>query len=748
MAGGIEVAQAYVSIIPSMKDSQKTIAKELGAETIGKQAGQEIGDGIQNGISIKDVAIGQVLGNIITDAARKAADTAKQLIGDAFANAGNYEQLAGGMNKLFGSDAQAVIDNAQNAYLTAGMSANDYMEKVTGLASKLVSSTGGDTKEAARLADQAIRDMSDNVNVFGTDAESVQNAIMGIAKGNFSMLDNLSLGFDGTKQGMVDLINASGILDHTLEDTGDLADVSFSQMLEAIHKVQSDMEITDTTINEAMGTLEGSANATKAAWENVLTAVGTGDSAQLESAITGLIDSLFGLINEKTGEREGGLLENVLRIAGNIATSVASQLPSLVGQMFAELPNVLTEAVDGIMASGNPIVEGFKNSIDADALGYVFANASKGITDAFGSVTDFIASHGEEIGSILGTITNAIGMVTDAVSIVIETVAPFVPMIAGIFAALKGYTIITSIVGAISSFVGMATTAIGMIGSLPGLIAVITTALGGPVTIIVAIVGAIAGFIATNEDARNVVISVWNTVKDTIVNVMTAVMAVIGPAWETIKATVSNALTSVMSVVSTVLGNVRTIFQTIWDAIKTLVQNAIDRVKSTIDSISTIVANVRATFQSVKDAIMNPINQAKEAVTNAINAIKDIVNNAHLSLPRFKLPHFNINGGELPWGIGGKGSPPSISVDWYARGGYVDGATLIGVGERGGEFIWPSYDPYLDHYAEALATHINGTGNNIYIDGARINDDVAIRDAMLNFLETLQRRGAMNVGTV
>lgn len=747
MASGIEVAQAYVTIIPSMKDSQRTIAKDLGAETVGQQAGREIGDGIQNGISVKDIAIGQVLGNIVTDAARKAADTAKQLIGDAFAGAGSYEQLTGGIEKLFGGDAQRVIDNAQGAYMTAGKSANEYMEQVTGLAGKLVNSTGGDTAEAARLADQAIRDMSDNVNVFGTDAEGVQNAIMGIAKGNYSMLDNLSLGFDGSKQGMVDLINASGILDHTLEDTGDLADVSFAQMLEAIHKVQTDMGITDTTVKEAMGTLEGSANATKAAWENVLTAVGTGDSSQLESAVTGLIDSLFGIIDEKTGEREGGLIENVLRIGGNVARSVAGALPSLVGEMFANLPAVVGEVVAGVMGSGNPIVEGFKSSVDADALGYVFANASKGITDAFGQVASFIGAHGEQIGSVLGTVANAIGMVVDAVSIVVETVAPFAPMVAGIFAALKGYTIISSIVGAISTFVGMATTAIGMIGSVPGLIAVVTTALGGPVTIIVGIVGAIAGFIATNEEARNVVIGVWNQVKDTFTTVMGVVVPILSAAWETIKSTVTSALSVVSSVVSSVLGTVKTTFSNIWDAIKTLVQNAIDRVKSVITGISTIVGSVQATFNSVKDAIMNPINSAKDAVSNAIGRIKDIINNAHLKLPHFALPHFNINGGELPWGIGGKGYPPSISVSWYARGGYAEGAQLIGVGERGGEFIWPSYDPYLDHYAEALASHMDGTGNNIYIDGARINDDAEIRDAMLNFLVTLQRRGAMNVGT-
>ena len=715
MAGGkgIEVAQAYVTIIPSMKDSQKTIARELNADAVGNEAGKDIGDGIQRGLSVKDIAIGQVLGNIITSAASKAADAAKQLIGDAFSGAGTYEQLAGGMEKLFGDSAQTVIDNAQGAYLTAGKSANEYMEQVTGFAATLVKSTGGDTEEAARLADMAIRDMSDNVNTFGTDADSVQNAIQGIAKGNYSMLDNLSLGFAGSQQGMVDLINASGVLDHTLTDTGELADVSFGTMLEAIHAVQEQTGITDTTVNEAMGTLEGSANATKSAWENVLTAIGTGDSKQLDKAIDGLVDSLFGTINKKTGEREGGLLSNVIRIGGNVMKSLADKLPSLVGKALENLPKVISDIADKLLKSDNPFIKGFTSAFQAPELG----SALDGIKGVFEAVVTFFTENGETIGTIVGTIATAIGKVVEVVSQVFDVVAPLIPMIAGAFAALEGFTVISSIVSAVSGFIGVVGPALGMIQSIPGLVAVITTALGGPIPIIIAIVGAIVGFIATNEDARKVVLDVWNAIKDGVTKAIEFLKKFIPETWDNIKNTVKTTVDTIRTTVVTTWDNIKTTVTTTIDSIKTGVTEKWNAIKETVaDTVENIRNAISEKFEAAKEkafGIFDGIKDGiKEKIEWAYNKVKGIIDdikglfNFEWSLPQPKLPH-------ITWGwddVGGIVSVPTFGIDWYATGGFVQGAQLVGVGERGGEFIWPSYEPYLDRYADALAERIGGGG--------------------------------------
>ena len=292
------IGTSYLTVVPKFEDG--SLAKM--AADAGPSAGAAIGDGISAGLSAKAVVIGNVITGALKTAISSAIGIGKEIAGGIYEGYAANEQLVGGMKKLFGdADYMTVVENANKAWSTAGMSANDYMQTVTSFSASLVNSLGGDTEAAAALADQAIQDMADNVNTFGTDASMVQNAVMGLAKGNYTMLDNLSLGFAGNQQGMLDLINASGVLGEKLTDTSQLADVGFDTMLEAIHAVQENMGITGTTANEAMGTLEGSATATKAAWENVLTSIGSGDSSKVKAAASGLVDSLFGTINTETG---------------------------------------------------------------------------------------------------------------------------------------------------------------------------------------------------------------------------------------------------------------------------------------------------------------------------------------------------------------------------------------------------------------------------------------------------------------
>lgn len=680
------IGTAYLQVVPKMSTGE--LVKD--AERAGTTAGGDIGEGIGSGIGAKSV----VIGNIVTDAIRSAVgaaiDVGKQIAGGIYEGFSANEQLTGGMQKLFGDDATAVIQNANDAWKTAGMSANEYMEGVTSFAAALVDSTGGDTAEAARLADVAMRAMSDNVSTFGTDAESVQNAIKGLAKENYMMLDNLSLPFAGTKQGMMDLINASGVLDEQLTDTSQLSEVGFGTMVEAIQRVQEQYGIAGTTAKEAMGTLEGSATATKAAWENVLTAIGTGDASQVQSATEGLMDALFGTIDEKTGEREGGLIENVTALAQRAFDALGAALPGMLDTALDAMPPEI----------GGPLREAF---------------------ETIGNVV-------ETIGPV---VVDAISAIVGAVQTIAPVVAPLLPIIAGAMAAVKIVGVVMSIVSAVSGFISMASAAIGMISGLPALIGAIVTLLGGPVTIIAAIVGAIIAFIATNEDARNKVIEVWTAIKDAVVNFVLGMANTVLNKWNALKVGVIRTVTAIKTTVSN-----------IWNAIKSTVSNVVSGITSTVTSkFNALKSTVAAIFNGVKSAITDPINTAKSVVSDAIERIKSIINGAHLELPKFKLPHFNINGGKLPWGIGGKGSPPSISVDWYARGGYVDDATLIGAGERGGELIWPSYAPYLDRYADALAARINGVGN-VYVNGT-VNDAPQIRAVTKDYLMQLARLGAI-----
>ena len=653
------IGTSYIEVVPKFKNG--SIA-EVAADA-GVGVGAQLADGISTGLSAKAV----VIGNVVTGALKTAVDSAVS-IGTEIAS-GIYEgyaaneQLVGGIKKLFGeADYMAVVENANKAWSTAGMSANDYMSTVTSFSASLISSLGGDTEAAAELADQAMRDMADNVNTFGTDAQSVQNAVMGLAKGNYTMLDNLSLGFAGNQQGMLDLINASGVLGEKLTDTSQLADVGFGTMLEAIHAVQENMGITGTTANEAMGTLEGSATATKAAWENVLTSIGSGDSSKVKAAASGLVDSLFGTINTETGAREGGLIANLTGLASRAFEALGAALPGMLDSALNSLPPDI----------GGPLREAF---------------------ETIGNVIETVAP----------VVTAAIGGIVTAVGTIAPVVAPLLPIIAAAMGAIQIVGVITSIVGAIGGFVAAAGTAIGMIGGIPGLIAVITTVLGGPVAAIAAVVAAVVAFVATNEDARTAIVNAFNAIKTGVTNALNAA-----------KATVTN------------------------------VANAI--VNGVRNKFNSLVGTVQGIFNRVKTAIMTPINAAKSAVQSAINKISSIIRGVKLQLPHINLPHFSVKGGSAPWGIGGKGSLPKFSVSWYARGGYFDQPTLLaGVGEKGGEFVWPSYAPYLDRYADALASRIGGGGGqvvNLYLDGMRVNDDDAIRRDVLNLVSDLSRYNA------
>jgi hypothetical protein len=426
-----------------------------------------------------------------------------------------------------------------------------------------------------------------------------------------------------------------------------------------------------------MGTLEGSATAASAAWQNVLTSIGSGDPAQVKAAASGLVDALFGAIDSETGKREGWLIPNVVALAQRSFDALAQALPGMLDSALNTLPPEV----------GGPLREAL---------------------EAIGTAVTTVAP----------IVTTAISGIVTAVGTIAPVVAPLLPIIASVLGAVKIAGVITTIVGAVGGFITAAGTAIGMISSLPGLIAVVTTVLGGPVTIIAAIVGAIVAFIATNEDARNAVVEVWNAIKDGITGAVEGAIQFVTGAWDGLKSSVTTTMASIQTTVGTV-----------WNGIKAMaVEKAKDMVTGIVHGIQGLRARVSSVFNGVKTAIMTPVNAARDAVRGAIDRIKSIINGAHLSLPHFALPHFRINGGKLPWGIGGKGTPPSINVDWYARGGWIDNPTLLaGVGERGGEFVWPSYAPYLDRYADALAARMGGTGGvtvNLTYNGSGDADEL------------------------
>ena len=280
--------------------------------------------------------IGVAVGAVVVAAGAAAVALGKEVV-SAFAD---YEQLVGGVDTLFKDSSAAVQEYANNAFKTAGISANEYMETVTGFSASLIQSLGGDTEKAARYADMAITDMSDNANKMGTDMQSIQNAYQGFAKQNYTMLDNLKLGYGGTKQEMERLLADAGKIAGVKFDISSYADV-----VEAIHVMQESMGIAGTTALEAEQTISGSINAMGAAWQNLL--VGFGDpDADMGALTKSLVDAFQNVVKNITP-----VIENLVQALPVAFKALLPAISSMLPMLLEVATGLLTQVIDAIVAS-------------------------------------------------------------------------------------------------------------------------------------------------------------------------------------------------------------------------------------------------------------------------------------------------------------------------------------------------------------------------------------------------------------
>lgn len=323
------------------------------------------------------------IGAGLVDLGLKAADVGKQIAMDALDNVASFEQLEGGIKKLFGDDVyQTVVGNANKAFKTAGMSTNEYLENVTSFSASLISGLGGNTKKAAEYADRAIRDMSDNANTFGVDMETIQAAYKNFARDNFTMLDSLSLGYAGTKEGMHKLIADASTMTEEMDTLGisvDKDSMSFDNMINAISVVQERMKITGTTANEAAGTIEGSISSMKAAWQNFLT--GTISPAEFAETAFQAADNVinaFGGILPRLAEGFGQMTPKVLEkggeLIGKLANALQDKAPEFIqrGADFVEkLGRGLVQAIPNFLSQALPMVQDFTANLRTGASKFI-----------------------------------------------------------------------------------------------------------------------------------------------------------------------------------------------------------------------------------------------------------------------------------------------------------------------------------------------------------------------------------------
>lgn len=357
-----------------------------------------------------------------------------------------YEQLEGGVKKLFGDDdMKTVIKNADQAFKTAGMSANQYLETTTSFAASLIAGLDGDTAKAAEIADKAIRDMSDNANTFGTDISLIQNAYQGFAKQNYTMLDNLKLGYGGTASEMARLINDSGVLGDTVTVTAsNINRVSFDKIIEAINVTQNRMGIMETTVNEAGTTIQGSITAMKASWENLITALssGTGD---VDQKIDEFVESVV-TVGEKLKPVAKTAISGIVTLVKTLGPQIIKELPGLVQEL---LPEALNAAMGLVGSLSDMLLNGGAETLLDTAFDMLFMLLDGLLValtdgDAIGKITQLIIdlalklTDPETLKELLGASLKIIKALANGLSKNIPELVKAVPdMILGIVQAIS-----------------------------------------------------------------------------------------------------------------------------------------------------------------------------------------------------------------------------------------------------------------------------------------------------------------------
>ncbi|MBR2912891.1 MAG: hypothetical protein IKC40_03090, partial [Oscillospiraceae bacterium] len=554
MSGMNEVARATVTIIPNMKGSQETIAKELGASTdkAGTSAGKSLGKSLLAGATA--VGVGAAIGKFIGDSVNEDA---------------KLQQSLGGIETLFKENADVVKGYASEAYKTAGISMNDYMENVTSFSAALISSMDGDTAAAAEMANMAIVDMADNANKMGTDMKSIQTAYQGFAKSNYTMLDNLKLGYGGTKTEMERLLADASKLSGVKYDISNLNDV-----YSAIHVIQEDLGITGTTAKEAATTFSGSFASMKAAATDLMGNLALGNDIGPQIQALGSTVSTF-----VTG--------NLLPMVSN----VVQQLPTILGQLpgfFADMiPQILPVAGEMVMGLANGIVENIPTFV-AGIGDLVTGAVDELLNTDWGAVAGDIVALLEEGWNAL---TESAQTIWDDVTKIFTSVVETVPILSDAWDAIK--TTADELWKAVTDIFG------GEINVKE----ILTNAWDTIKKVAQDIWDSIVKIFTGDIKASEVATAAWDTLKTTAESV-----------WNAAKAVFEGATPAVKTITVTAWGALKNTASKIWNAAKKVFEGAAPAVKSvTLTAWGTIASTAETLFNAAKGKF--------ESVAPAVKAV-------------------------------------------------------------------------------------------------------------------------------
>ena len=592
------VGSAYVSLMPSMDGFASKIGKEFGSQ--GNAAGKAFGDSMTVGIdggAKKSSGILTGLGTVAKGVATAAVAGFTALTGAVTAIGGaalsayaDYEQLVGGVDTLFGSASQTLQGYAAEAYKTCGMSANQYMTQATSFAASLVSSCSGDVAKAADYANMAMGDMSDNVNKMGSDMTDVQNAYQGFAKQNYTMLDNLKLGYGGTQAEMKRLIADANKLRQEQGKNADLTIDSYADVVEAIHTVQENMGITGTTAKEAATTISGSIGMAKAAWENFITGLGRDD-----------VD--FSQLTQQLLESIGAVATNVAPRVAQIGKGIVEAFPVVLSGLGPVLGPVLSEALATAwnIAVGALAELGIQlPTVDASQITGAFQAIADAAASVVGTCKSAFGKLGEQIPGIWDTIVSTIG---GAVTTIISAVSPFVTYFA------------SQMLPAIASF------ASGAVGAFSAVRPVIeqlgSTLLNVGQAILPVLHNAFAMIVPIISQVIGVAMQLFAAVSPLVSQVGAALM----PAITSIGTALANVTTFIGSIVSVVGGGIATVVAAVSGGVNAVVAFVGSLVSSALSLVSGLVSSIAGYFSTMVSTMANAAQQVYAAVTGAFSAL-------------------------------------------------------------------------------------------------------------------------------
>lgn len=732
MAKGNALATAYIQLIPSMEGAQAEIRQQLGVETDG--VGESVGGSIAQ--KIKNAIIAAGIGTAVTASIKSAISEGSAL-----------EQSIGGIETLFKDSAGTMEIYAKEAFRTAGLSANDYMEQATSFAAGLIASTGGNTAKAADIANQALIDMSDNANKMGTNMEDLQNAYQGFAKQNYTMLDNLKLGYGGTKEEMERLLRDAEQLTGVHYDISNLGDV-----YNAIHAIQENLDITGTTSKEASETFSGSFAAMKASAQNLLGYMATGMTEDVGQGMMDLLDTastfLFG---------------NAIPMVGRFV----EQIPSVLIQGLNILVNRIREGgSDAALEGVGGFLESMSESLPAlvAAVARLAGAAGQWVID---HIDDFKEIGKRCIDAFISSISAEIGLSTEAQ----ESLKTMLNGLLKVFAAVK-------IGSAVTKFIQPVMTAFGKFGKVLTPITEAFKAAGGglaglkagfgaivsPIGIASAAVGVLVGAFAhlwtTNEGFRDAIGGIWNQIKDTFQGVCDGIVErlnalgfnfsdildvisslwdgfcqVMAPIFEGAFQWIANTFQTAVDVFfdiwdtfaalfsgdwEGVWDGVESLFSDIWDGLVSYFSNILDTIIGLADVFlgwfgtdwETAWNTVSSFVSGIWDGISSAITGAWDGIcswlqqtgTNVFNAITQPFRDAYNTAVGWYNSLNDLWGGSdlgewNPLGYSGGGRTSSGRFSMMADGGIFTRPTLFPdsrtiVGEAGAEAVLPLGDFY------------------------------------------------------